>query len=59
MVNDYKAAKVFSATVIRDREYLGEKVTAWLRENKVIPKECRVLQSSDTRFHCITIIVFY
>lgn len=50
--------KVFSATMQRDRDALGEKVTAWLRDQRALQvDEIRTLQSSDSQFHCITIIV--
>lgn len=53
-------AQVFSATKARDREELGEKVTAWLRANKdkeIIDKV--VTQSSDREFHCLAITLFW
>ena len=50
--------KVFSATMAKDREVLGEKVTDWLRRNpKVQVDELRTMQSSDEQFHCITVVV--
>ena len=52
---------MFSATMARDRESLGEKVTEWMRSNrstiKVVDKV--VSQSSDNEFHCLSITVFY
>jgi folate-dependent tRNA-U54 methylase TrmFO/GidA len=56
----FTGMKVFSTTLARDREKLGERVTAWLRENpglEVVSKE--VTQSSDSEFHCLTITFFY
>ena len=51
--------KVFSATMARERETLGEQVTEWLRDQRSLTvTEIRTLQSSDSQFHCITIIVF-
>ena len=52
--------KVFSATKARDRESLGESITAWIRahpEFELIDKI--VTQSSDAEFHCLAITVFY
>jgi hypothetical protein len=52
--------KVFSATMHKEREVLGEKVTTWLRspeQAKLHIDEIRTLQSSDSEFHCTTIIV--
>ena len=50
--------KVFSATRARDRELLGEVVTAWIAHNLGV----RVLKtfvtlSSDSRFHCLSIVL--
>jgi len=56
----FNGVKVFSATMVTDRERLGEKVTAWLRahpHHHVV--DIVVTQSSDERFHCIAITVFY
>jgi hypothetical protein len=52
--------KVFTATKARDRERLGELVTAWLGdhpEHRIVDKI--VTQSSDAEFHCLTITLFY
>lgn len=51
--------KVFSATKSRERNRLGEDVTAWLAEHpgvQIIDKV--VTQSSDSEFHCISITLF-
>ena len=56
----FTGMKVFSATKAREREELGECVTAWLRENKhlkIVDKIVR--QSSDREFHCLTIVLFF
>ena len=57
----YHAVKVFTATKAKEREALGEVMTAWLRRNEgqieVLNTEVR--QSSDQQFHCLTIVVFY
>lgn len=56
----YEGLKVFSATKARDREDLGSKVTAWIRDHpdlEVVDKVVR--QSSDREFHCLSITVFY
>jgi len=44
----------------QERENLGEKVTAWIREHQ----QCQVVdtivtQSSDEAFHCLAITVFW
>ena len=44
----------------QERENLGEKVTAWIRDHqnrKIV--ETIVTQSSDEAFHCLAITVFY
>ena len=51
--------KVFSVTKRKDRELLGEAVTAWLAGNP----DVRVLKtvvtlSSDSAFHCLSIVLF-
>lgn len=57
----FDGVKVFSATTAGDRERLGERLTAWLRAQPkpVVIVDRAVLQSSDARFHCITIVLFY
>jgi hypothetical protein len=56
----FNGVKVFSATMVADRDQLGEKVTAWINQSpdrKVT--DLIVTQSSDEAFHCIAITVFY
>lgn len=56
----YNAIKVFSATKARERSELGEEITHWLENNpgiKVVDTQVR--QSSDSEFHCLSIILFY
>jgi hypothetical protein len=56
----FNGVKVFSATMVADREQLGEKVTAWMHNNpqhKVV--DIVITQSSDEAFHCIAITVFF
>lgn len=51
--------KVFSATMARERERLGETVTEWLTKNpEVAVDEIRTMQSSDQSFHCCTFVIF-
>lgn len=50
--------KVFAATMARDRDTLGETATAWMRDLPTFQlTEIRTHQSSDSSFHCVTIIV--
>lgn len=56
----FNGIEVFSATKARDRENLSRTITGWLTKNK----HCRVVdynisQSSDSEFHCVTIMLFY
>jgi len=56
----FNGVKVFSATMVADRDQLGEKVTAWMHGNpdkKVT--DIVITQSSDEVFHCIAITVFF
>jgi hypothetical protein len=56
----FEGVKVFSATMARDREWLGEKITDWMRAHpakKIV--DHIVTQSSDAEFHCVTITLFY
>ena len=55
----FRHVKVFSATLARDRENLGERVTAWLRQGRKEVVDKIVTQSSDSEFHCLTITLFY
>ena len=56
----FNAVKVFSATMLQDRERLGEKITTWLQaRSKIRLIDIRVTQSSDASFHCLTITIFY
>ncbi len=52
--------KVFTTTLARDREVLGETITRWITahpELEIVEKQVR--QSSDRQFHCLSITLFY
>lgn len=56
----FTGVKVFSTTLARDREVMGENITRWVKDNpnlEVVDKE--VTQSSDKEFHCLTVTLFY
>ncbi len=56
----FNGVKVFSATMARFRDMLGETVTDWIRANpkkEIVDKT--VTQSSDSEYHCITITLFF
>ena len=56
----FTSVKVFSATMAQERDQLGEKITAWLRDHpsaKIVDRI--VTQSSDNAFHCLAITIFF
>ena len=56
----FTGVKVFSTTLARDREDMGEHISRWLAEHpeyEVVERE--VTQSSDKEFHCLSITLFY
>ena len=60
MAVSFSGLKVFSTTLARDREVMGDTITKWLRENpnlEIVDKV--VTQSSDKEFHCLTVTLFY
>lgn len=55
----FSAVKVFSATMARERDVLGERITEWLRAHPELQLVDRVLtQSSDEEYHCLSITLF-
>lgn len=58
--NEFDGVAVFAATMMKDRELLGERVTAWLGQHTDLQViDAVVTQSSDAAFHCITITLFW
>jgi hypothetical protein len=56
----FTGVKTFCATMAREREQLGDKVTDWLRDNpdtEIV--DAVVTQSSDEEFHCLAITLFF
>ncbi len=56
----FTGVKVFTTTLARDREVMGEAIGRWLAEHpdlEVVGKQ--VTQSSDREFHCLSITLFY
>jgi folate-dependent tRNA-U54 methylase TrmFO/GidA len=56
----FTGVKVFSTTLARDREVMGEQITRWLAGHpglEIVDRQ--VTQSSDQEFHCLTITLFY
>ena len=59
-IKAFNGVKIFSATMAKARDALGEQVTAWLSsapDREVV--DAVVTQSSDEAFHCIAITIFY
>lgn len=59
-MQSFTGIKVFSTTLARDRENMGENITKWIKENpnlEIVDRE--VTQSSDKEFHCLTVTIFY
>lgn len=56
----FNGVKVFSATMVADRDQLGEKVTDWMGKHTAKKvTDIVITQSSDEAFHCIAITVFF
>ena len=56
----FTGVKVFSSTMLADRATLGDRVTEWLHQHtEVSLADLVVTQSSDSRFHCTAITIFY
>jgi hypothetical protein len=56
----FNGVKVFSATMVADRNVLGEKITAWISAHPEYEvADIVITQSSDDQFHCIAFTVFY
>jgi hypothetical protein len=56
----YDGVKVFSSTMVKQRERMGEDLMVWLGAHpECVPVNTVVRQSSDSRFHCLTIVVFW
>ena len=50
--------KVFSVTKARERQDLGERVTAWIQENPNVQIVNTVVsQSSDQSYHCLSMVL--
>ena len=55
----YSLVKVFSVTKARQREEIGESVTAWIAANPALRVVNTVVAlTSDAKFHCFSIILF-
>jgi hypothetical protein len=58
MKNRINLVKVFSVTKARERDELGDRVTAWIADNPEVQVVRTVVAlSSDERFHCLSMIL--
>ena len=56
----FSGMKIFSTTLARDREQMGDNITRWLNDNQQLEVVDKIVtQSSDKEFHCLTITLFY
>lgn len=60
----FNGVKIFAATMVAQRQVLGEQVTRWLDDARGTKPgfqlvDIVVSQSSDEAFHCISICIFY
>lgn len=55
----FDAVKIFSTTMARDREQMGERIAAWLQQHPEFTVVDRVVtQTSDQEYHCLTMTLF-
>ncbi len=56
----FTGMKIFSTTLARDREQMGDNITRWITDNPQVEIVDKIVtQSSDKEFHCLTITLFY
>jgi hypothetical protein len=57
----FNNVKIFSVTTSLARSMLGDTVTAWLVTQRSLIEiaDIKLVQSSDSEYHCISIVVFY
>lgn len=56
----FNGVQIFSATMAKERDLLGDRVTQWMRAHPEIEiVDSVVTQSSDDAFHCLAITLFY
>ena len=63
-MSSFNGVKIFAATMVAQRQVLGETVTAWLEDARATRPgfqlvDIVVRQSSDRAFHCISITIFF
>jgi len=58
-MTQFDAMKVFSTTLQRDRDVMGERISQWLKDHpELTPVETQVTQTSDREYHCLTVTLF-
>ncbi|HMF41232.1 MAG TPA: hypothetical protein VKQ32_11070 [Polyangia bacterium] len=58
MEGQINLVKVFSVTKARERDELGARVSAWIQANPGVRiVRTIVAQTSDARFHCLSMIL--
>ena len=56
----FTGVKVFTTTLARDREAMGEVIGRWIADHPELELVSKtVTQSSDREFHCLSITLFY
>ena len=56
----FTGMKIFSTTLARDHEAMGDNITRWLHDNQQLEIVDKIVtQSSDEAFHCLAITLFY
>lgn len=63
-MNAFHGVRVFCATMIQQRQALGEQVTAWIAAARRDRPGFEIVdvvmrQSSDAAFHCVSCVVFF
>lgn len=60
MLSGYTGVKVFTATKANERAGLGEEINAWIAAHPDLRiVDTVVRQSSDQKFHCLSVLLFY
>jgi len=56
----FTGVKVFTTTLARDREAMGDVIGRWIADHPELELVSKtVTQSSDREFHCLSITLFY
>lgn len=51
--------KLFSCTMVAEREALGERITKWVHDNKLHVEQLELRLTSDAEFHCLSATALY